>query len=654
MHILLVSFSSSCYVLQAEGVVQTKEAKKADAPAEKVGAAGSSAKGADKKVAATKSAPAAPAAKPKYVPPPVHEAPRQKRAPLAGPKLPLPGQDNILVTSALPYVNNVPHLGNIIGCVLSADVYARYCRQRGRNCVYICGTDEYGTATETKAQEEGMSCRAVCDKYHAEHKAVYDWFDIAFDYFGRTSTPDPWHDQGWPQTEICQEIFQDNMAAGNCMEDTVEQVYCLQCSKFLADRFIEGECPLCHYDDARGDQCDKCGQLLSATDLLKPRCKAGKEHTVEVRTSRHLFLDLPKLTPKLEAWINQSSKGGEWTANAVQITYSWLREGLKPRCITRDLKWGTPVPHPGFQDKVFYVWFDAPIGYISMAANYTPDWRKWFMAGSVGGAGQGDTTAPVKLYQFMGKDNVPFHTVIFPASLIGTGKPWTLLHHVSTTEYLNYESGKFSKSRGVGVFGDSAKETGIPSEVWRYYLLANRPEISDSVFIWSDFAEKANNELLKNLGNFVNRALNFAWANFEGSITSVPAQEYTPREQELVQAVNALLGEYNSAMSAVKLKAGLRGMMEVSTVANGYMQDCKPWEVKASEPARCAAVIGVAVALVRLLSALAEPFMPGFTDKVSCSCPSSILVTSPSPCTLRLSWLFAGSAHLRPASHGYP
>lgn len=529
----------------------------------------------------------------------------RRPAPSAGGvKMPIPGQKNVLITSALPYVNNVPHLGNIIGCVLSADVYARYCRQRGVNCLYVCGTDEYGTATETKAQEEGLTPRAVCDKYYAKHCAIYDWFDIAFDHFGRTSTADPWKDKGWPQTEICQSIFLDNMARGNCIEDAVDQMYCTTCSKFLADRFIEGECPLCHYEDARGDQCDKCGKLLSATELINPKCKMGKEHKVEVRTSNHLFLDLPKLQPELEAWINKASTEGAWTANAIQITYSWIRDGLKPRCITRDLKWGTPVPHERFGDKVFYVWFDAPIGYISISATYTPDWQRWWL-----------NREQVKLYQFMGKDNIPFHTVIFPASLLGTGKEWTMLHHVSTTEYLNYEGGKFSKSRGVGVFGDNAQSTGIPSEVWRYYLLANRPEQSDSIFMWSDFAEKNNNELLKNLGNLVNRALNFAYAQYNGTVPGVQAP-FTAREDALVAQLNGLLAEYNTAMTEVKLKAGLRIAMEISTAGNVYMQDCKAWELKASDPARCATVVAVMSSVVRTVSAVMEPFMPGFTDKV--------------------------------------
>ena len=598
----------------------------------------------------------APAGKPKATPPPapsataakkekviyvekVEEAPRLRRAALSSVLRPLPGARNVLITSALPYVNNVPHLGNIIGCVLSADVYARYARARGWNALYVCGTDEYGTATETKALEEGLTPRAICDKYHVLHRAIYEWFDIAFDHFGRTSTADPWKDTAWPQTRICQEIFLGNCKEGNVTSAVVDQMYCLQCQGFLADRLIEGVCPLCGYEDARGDQCDKCGKLLSATELLRPTCKRGKTlgaassggggggtntaatattppqpHAVEVRSSQHLFLDLPKLSERLDAWITKASKEGAWTENACQITRAWVRDGLKPRCITRDLKWGTPVPYAGFEGKVFYVWFDAPIGYLSITADYMAGlggeaWREWWQAPPPG--------ADVKLYQFMGKDNIPFHTVIFPASLLGSGSPFTLLHHVSTTEYLNYETGKFSKSRGVGVFGDSARDTGIPSEVWRYYLLQVRPELSDAVFSWADFADKCNNELLKNIGNLVNRSLSFSHSTFEGHLPPQGAPELLgAREAELAASVNALLATYHEAMEGVKLKAGIQTAMLISAAGNLYMQDTKPWELAKTNLPRCAAIVHTIVSLVRQLSAVLEPFMPGFTDKV--------------------------------------
>ena len=267
--------------------------------------------------------------------------------------LPVEGARNVLITSALPYVNNVPHLGNIVGCVLSADVFARFCRLRGYNTLYICGTDEYGTTTETKALEEGLTPQQICDKYHALHKEIYEWFNISFDKFGRTTTEH--------QTKIAQDIFWDLHKAGNLTEDSTDQLHCQSCDRFLADRFVEGMCPLpgCGYEDARGDQCDGCGKLINAVDLKQPRCKICNA-TPQVKSSKHVFINLPNVESELNDWLEQSSQ--VWTKNAREIAKSWLKGGLQPRCITRDLKWGTPVPMKGYESKVFYVWFDAPIG----------------------------------------------------------------------------------------------------------------------------------------------------------------------------------------------------------------------------------------------------------------------------------------------------
>ncbi|KAL6185706.1 hypothetical protein ACLB2K_041833 [Fragaria x ananassa] len=347
----------------------------------------------------------------------------------AAPKLPIPGQRNVLITSALPYVNNVPHLGNIIGCVLSADVFARYCRLRGYNTVYICGTDEYGTATETKALEEKCSPQEICDKYHAIHKQVYEWFNISFDKFGRTSTPE--------QTEVCQAIFNRLLQNNWLSENTMQQLYCDTCTRFLADRLVEGTCPTqgCDYTSARGDQCENCGKLLNPTELKDPKCKVCKS-TPRIRDTNHLFLELPLLKDRLKEYIDKMSVEGSWSQNAIQATNAWLKEGLRQRCITRDLKWGVPVPHDNFRDKVFYVWFDAPIGYVSITKCYTPDWEKWWK-----------NPEDVELYQFMGKDNVPFHTVMFPSTLLGTGENWTLMKTISVTEYLNYEAGDIDRAR---------------------------------------------------------------------------------------------------------------------------------------------------------------------------------------------------------------
>ncbi|XP_062401818.1 methionine--tRNA ligase, cytoplasmic isoform X1 [Sardina pilchardus] len=512
------------------------------------------------------------------------------------PILPEEGKRNVLITSALPYVNNVPHLGNIIGCVLSADVFARYGRQRGWNLLYICGTDEYGTATENKAREEGLTPQEICDKYHTIHNSIYKWFQIDFDFFGRTTTP--------RQTEISQNIFWRLHERGFLIEDTVEQLRCESCQRFLADRFVEGVCPFCNYPEARGDQCDKCGRLINAVELKEPQCKVCKQTPV-IRSSKHLFLDLPKLEANLEQWLDRSVSTGDWTTNARNITRSWLRDGLKPRCITRDLRWGTPVPHPDFSGKVFYVWFDAPIGYLSITANYTDQWEKWWK-----------NPQQVELYNFMAKDNVPFHTVVFPCSLLGAQDNYTLVNHLIATEYLNYEDTKFSKSRGVGVFGDMAKDTGIPSDVWRFYLLYLRPEGQDAAFSWADMALKNNSELLNNLGNFINRAGMFVSKFFEGCVPQVVLQM---EEKRLLAQVGWELKQYIQFLDKVRIRDALKCILNISRHGNQYIQVNEPWKkIKGNEAdrQRAGTVTAVSVNMAVLLSVMLEPYMPTVSETI--------------------------------------
>ena len=515
-------------------------------------------------------------------------------------------KENILITSALPYVNNVPHLGNIIGCVLSADVCARFMRLMGKNTLYICGTDEYGTATETKALEEKCTPKELCDKYHAVHKKIYEWFDIDFDIFGRTSHQ--------IHTVVTQEIFLA-LQKNNCIEKRqIELFRCNKCNLTLSDRYIYGTCyhGECKYEQARGDQCDKCGKLCNALELIDPKCKMCNS-TPEKFKSFHYFLSLPNVEPELRKWIEKASKEGKWTQNSIAITTGFINEGIKERCITRDLKWGIPVPgdDPDMKNKVFYVWFDAPIGYISITGCLVGDnWKKWWKNPDY-----------VKLYQFMGKDNVPFHTVIFPSTLIGTKENWTLLHHLSTTEYLNYEKTKFSKSKGVGVFGDQAVSTGVPPEVWRYYLLANRPETSDTDFKWDDFVARNNNELLANLGNLVNRILVFTEKNFKGKVPPFHEEKIDETDKKFLKDVINKFKEYINAMKDAGIKEGVKLFMEISSLGNGYLQVTQPWTLlKKNEAtydlAKAENLFFISNAFLRLIGALAEPFMPSFSAKL--------------------------------------
>ncbi len=494
-----------------------------------------------------------------------------------------------LITSALPYVNNVPHLGNIIGCVLSADVFARYCRSKGYETLYVCGTDEYGTATEAKALEENTTPQAICDKYYTIHKGIYEWFGISTDIFGRTSTP--------LHTEITHEIFLSLHKNGFIAEEEAEQPYDEKVQMFLADRFVLGTCPHCGSEDARSDQCDKCGKLLTFAELKNPKSKLSGTLPI-LKKSTHLFIDLPKMEKEIGKWIDSTSIDGHWSSNSTNIAKAWVREGLKRRAITRDLKWGVKVPLGGWENKVFYVWFDAPIGYISITANLTPQWRQWW---------QQPDASKLRLYQFMGKDNVPFHTVIFPATLMGTKMPWTMLHHISTTEFLNYEDGKFSKSKGIGVFGNDAVESGIPADVWRYYLLANRPENSDTTFSWRDFGERNNNELLANYGNLVNRTLVFISQNFEGKI---PEGKLELKDEEFIAAQKIKIAKLTELLENVKIRDAVAEFMSIAKSANAYFQENAPWKAVKENPERAKASLFVLANQIKDLAILGEPFLP--------------------------------------------
>jgi len=498
--------------------------------------------------------------------------------------------------------------------VLSADAFARFCRLRGYETLYICGTDEYGTATETRAAEEGIPPRKLCDHYHAQHDGIYRWFQISFDKFGRTSTP--------IQTEVTQDIFTKLDKAGFVSEHEVTQLYCPNCTRFLADRFIRGVCPTCDSAEARGDQCETCGKLLDPTDLKDPRCHVcGSEPSP--RTTTHLYIDLPKIKDRLEDWIKVASKEGFWANNAVQMTQAWIRDGLRERAITRDLKWGIPVPKPGYEDKVFYVWFDAPIGYISITGclgeelskglvelHLLPsqvrkfqDWREFV-------AHWWKKPDEVELFQFIGKDNIPFHTVVFPSSLLGSGDNWTMLHHMSSTEYLNYESGKFSKSRGVGVFGSDVVDTGIPPDVWRFYLFYNRPEKADVMFTWKDFQEKVNGELIGNLGNLINRTLSFITRYYDGEI---PQGMSNPALWDKVRAFQKSAAE---KLERAELRDAFREIFALSSYANKYFQDAEPWRLRTEDPERAAQVIRDLVHVVRDLAIMIDPYMPQTATKI--------------------------------------
>ncbi|MBR5934461.1 MAG: methionine--tRNA ligase [Treponema sp.] len=512
-----------------------------------------------------------------------------------------------LITAALPYVNNIPHLGNIIQS-LSGDVFARFCRNRGYETLYVCGVDEYGTATETKALEEGKDPRSLCNHYYQEHTKIYKWFNINFDKFGRTSNPQC--------TEITQSLFTDLDKAGLIKEHVNKQLFCPNCNRFLADRYVDGTCPKCGSTKARGDQCDECGTLLDPIDLKDPKCHTCGA-TPEVKETKHLYIDLPSISPKLNEWMEKASVEGKWADNALSMTKAWIRDGLQERAITRDLKWGIPVPKEGYESKVFYVWFNAPIGYLSITKQLADeleksgrksfDWKSWWLPEE---SEEAKGKEKVDLFQFIGKDNIPFHTVIFPCTLLGSPHNWTKLHHMSSTEFLNYEDGKFSKSRGIGVFGSDAIESGIPADAWRFYIFYNRPEKQDYQFTWKDFMEKLNGELIGNLGNLVNRTLLFVNKYFDGVIPEAPVDE------ELWSQVRDLEKKATDYLEWAELKDAFHTMFEISDICNKKFQAAEPWKTRESDPESCKKLIHNLCYVIKDLMIMMNPYMPQYTQVI--------------------------------------
>lgn len=481
----------------------------------------------------------------------------------------------ILVTSALPYVNNIPHLGNMC-CIIAADIYTRFLRSTGVDVISVLGTDEHGSTTEIKAVQEGKTPQEITDLYFAEHQKIYTWFNTAFDCFGRTSSPE--------NHQITQEIFADLDANGFITSHTTVQLFDEKAQKFLPDRFVEGTCPHCQYAQARGDQCDNCGSLLDPQDLINPVSVITKTTPVP-RHSTHLYIDLPKLQDDIVAWVDANKQ--HWSLNARTTTQGWLERGLKERCITRDLSWGVPVLKEGYTDKVFYSWFDAPIGYISITKENRDDWKEWWQHDAV------------ELVQFMGKDNIPFHTILFPAFLMGTKKPWTLLKKICVNEFLNYKGGKFSKSKGVGVFGDGAMHSGLPADAYRFYITAVFPDKEDTVFDWDDFAAKYNNELIANFANLTNRTLQFVKKFYDGT---VPSGQPLP----MPEVYAAVAGHYGNA----EHKLALKEIMAFCKHWNTYFQNNQPWKLIDEDPLAAQRVIAALVHAIRDAAIMIAPIMP--------------------------------------------
>ena len=521
----------------------------------------------------------------------------------------------ILITSALPYINGVKHLGNLVGSMLPADVYARFERQRrgGDKVLFICATDEHGTPAELAAREEGLSVADYCAHWHGVQKRLCEGFLLSFDHFGRSSSAE--------NRAFTQSFAQTLWEAGFIEERTTKQVYSRADGRFLPDRYVIGTCPHCGYERARGDQCENCTRVLDPVDLINPRSAISGSPEIEIRDSKHLFLKQTAFTDRLRSWITE--KKSTWPNLVTSIALKWLDEGLQDRGITRDLAWGVPVnagdwgPNPlgkkpdaaALAGKVFYVWFDAPIEYIGATAEWAAaapgrEWEGWW---------RGSAAADVTYVEFMGKDNVPFHTVGFPCTLFGVNsalpadQQWKLVDRLKGFNWLNYYGGKFSTSGKRGIFMDAALEL-FPADLWRWYLMANAPESADSSFTWEHFASTVNKDLADVLGNFVNRVLKFAASRYQGRVPAggEPGAEELALFAELEKRRDAL-GGY---LDGFEFRKALSELRATFVLGNEYLAKAAPWTVIKTDPERAALIVRTGINLVRLFAHLAWAVIP--------------------------------------------
>ena len=520
-------------------------------------------------------------------------------------------KEQLLITAALPYVNNKPHLGNIIGSVASADCFARFWRLMGREVLFVGGTDEYGTATETAAREQGITPRELCNINFEEHKKIYEWFNISFDCFGRTSTNDP-SDENWAQTEITWDIYNKLVENGHVESKKETCLFCEEINSFVSDRFVVGQCYLCGYDKASGDQCDDCGKLLEAIKLVNPTYKLNSSYKLIERDTEHLYFTLPEFTEKLYKLLNKNSD--KWSNNAIATTNALLNGGLIDRSISRDLKWGTPIPNTEkfgdrFKHKVFYVWFDAPIGYMSITKNSIgEDYTKWWK-----------NPDNVELVQFMAKDNIQFHSVIFPGTLMATKDNYTLVSRISSTEYLQYGIKKFSKSNKIGVFGDHAMELDFPADYWRYYLLSIRPENKDAKFSWEGFVSSINENLFANFGNLVSRVINISFKGYKKLEVETVKWDGDLNENQEICILNVcdVVKEYIDAFSNIRMVDSIKFAHKAASILNEYITRTEPWKLLKSDGSTtiCNELAFLNFMLNKIIS-LYSPFVPGVCDTI--------------------------------------
>ncbi|MBN9886827.1 methionine--tRNA ligase [Salipiger abyssi] len=505
-----------------------------------------------------------------------------------------------LITSAIPYINGIKHLGNLVGSQLPADLFARYQRARGNEVLFLCATDEHGTPAELAAAKAGKPVAEYCAEMHEVQAQIAEGFRLSFDHFGRSSSP-----QNHKLTQHFAGVLADR---GLIREVSETQMYSPTDGRFLPDRYIEGTCPNCGFEDARGDQCDNCTKQLDPVELINPRSVISGATDLEMRETKHLFLRQSTMKDELEKWIDSKT---DWPVLTTSIAKKWLNDGdgLQDRGITRDLDWGIPVKKgnadwPGMEGKVFYVWFDAPIEYIACAQEWVDagkgsDWQRWWRTDK----GADDVTYT----QFMGKDNVPFHTLSFPATILGSGEPWKLVDYIKSFNYLNYDGGQFSTSRGRGVFMDQALEI-LPADYWRWWLLSHAPESSDAEFTWENFQSSVNKDLADVLGNFASRVTKFCRSKFGEVVPEGGA--YGPREEQLIADLTAKIREYEGFMAHAEVRKSATALRAAWVLGNEYLQEAAPWSTFKTDPEAAAAQIRLALNVIRLYAVISAPFIP--------------------------------------------
>lgn len=496
-----------------------------------------------------------------------------------------------LITSALPYANGPVHIGHLAGVYIPSDIYTRYLREKGAEVISVCGSDEHGVPITIKARQENTTPQAVVDKYNAIIKDSFEKFGISFDIYSRTTSK--------VHYETASEFFRNLYDKGVFIEKTTEQYYDEEVKQFLADRYITGTCPHCSNDRAYGDQCEKCGTSLNPTDLIDPKSMLSGSKPV-LKATKHWFLPLDKFQPDLEKWILQDHK--EWKANVYGQCKSWLDQGLQPRAVSRDLDWGVPVPVDGSEGKVLYVWFDAPIGYISATKECTPEWEKYWK--------DSDT----RMIHFIGKDNIVFHCIIFPAMLKAEGS-YILPDNVPANEFLNLEGDKISTSRNWAVWlHEYLQEFPDKQDVLRYVLTANMPETKDNDFTWKDFQTRNNSELVAILGNFVNRAMVLTQKYFEGKVPV--AAEMLEYDKETVAEIPRIKQAIESNLEEFRFREALKEAMNLARLGNKYLADTEPWKAYKQDPERVATILNISMQITANLSILLEPFLPFTANKI--------------------------------------